>query len=616
MWIPGEHTKIPEESSLAKLEAVKGDLDDFEAQCWFAEFCRSSFYFTVKLLTGKDLDLYQELKLRAFFLRDFCVNIEGRGVGKSFTISLYIILYALFNPGSKIGICSGTFRQSKLIFKQIEKFADHPDGKYLKQCMGKIKHDPDGYEMTIGSSTVEALPLTEKIRGKRFHKVIIDEYLLVPKELVNNVIRPFLTAKQELTAEESKIRRMEDKLIASGEMLEEQRKKFPNNSIIGLSSACYKFEDLYKDIYLPYCDRISDPKAEHVNHLIWKMSYEAVEGNGRLDLKLIEEGRNTSSKVQFDREYRAIFTDESGGFYNYQSILEATVPVDGAPMIKLKGDPSKKYILSLDPNYSESETADHFAMSLIEVDDEKERGTLVHCYALASSKINKRAQYFDYLMRNFNIVYIIVDSAGGPKFISDAEQFLGGFVRNISEFPDTFADGEEGLREAKRAYNESSGKIIHSQVFGKNNWIRDANENLQYQIEHKKLLFGGRMGDKGIEAARHQDIPIEDLEFAPSGDYYTGGQAREGKMMEFIDHLNELVELTKKELTLIEVKTTATGHQTFDLPSNVKDPKNPKRARRDSYTTLLLGSWGLKCYFDLRSDKCGPEIVFMPSFVA
>lgn len=606
-WEAGYHTEKEVTSSIERLKEPKGHLTDEEAQIWFADFCKSNLFFTVKLLTGVSLDLYQEIKLKSFFLRDFCLNIEGRGVGKSFTISLFIILYALFNPGCKIGICSGTFRQSKLIFKQIEKFIFSADGKYLKQCLrGMPKHDPDGYEMNLGGSTIMAVPLTERIRGLRFNKVIIDEYLLVPTEIVNNVIRPFLTARQS-SKEEEKIRKMEDELIGMGLMTEKERKKFPSNSVIGLSSACYKFEDLYKELYLKYIERIMNPKATEVSHLIFKLSYEAVEHNGRLDTKLIAEGRATSSRAQFDREYRAIFTDEGNGYFSYASLEEATVPIDHKPLIKLTGDKNKNYILAIDPNYSESETADHFAMALIELDEEKETGTLVHAYALANSKISKRSQYLKYLITHFNIVYYILDNAAGPRFISDSEQFLNGLPRVLKEIPDTFLDGEEGLREARKIF--AAGGNLHYQVFNKGGWIRIANEILQSNIERKKIMFGGRIGDKSEPFALAQNIPIEDLEFAPDCE-----SVREAKMMEFIDHLNAMVDLTKKELTLIEVDTNPSGHQTFDLPSNLKGAGGPNKVRRDSYTAILLASYGMHCYFQLRRKSFVAD-VFMPSFV-
>lgn len=604
-WYEGVHNNEPKKSYIDRLRETKGTLNDEGAQIWLANFCEKNLFFTVKLLTGISLDPYQEIKLRGMFLRDFCVNIEGRGVGKSFTISLYIILYAIFNPGCKIGICSGTFRQSKLIFKQIEKWIDHPDGKYLRQCLNgrnPIKHDPDGYEMRIGQSSIMAVPMTEKIRGLRFNKVIIDEYLLVPKEMVESVIRPFLTAKQS-NPEADRIRKLEDKLIAQGKMVESERRKVKGNSIIALSSASFKFQDLYKDIFVKYCEKIQDPKAEDVSHFVFRIGYEAVEGFGRLDTKLINEAKTTSSKAQFDREYRAIFTDQGTGYFNYQSLEDATIPMDGTPMIKIRGDNHKKYILSIDPNYSESETADHFAMAVLELNEDDRSATLVHCYALANSKINKRSAYLKYILDNFNIVYIIVDNAGGPKFLSDAEQFLGGFPKQISEFPNTFQDGPDGIREARKNYNYSAGKIVHSQVFNKGDWIRLANETLQASIEHKKILFGGAIGDKGIEIIKGQTIPIDELEFL--SDINSSGEER---LTDFADHQNYLISLTKKELTLIDES------RGFNLPLDMKDSKNPTRVRRDSYTVLLLGCWAAHCYWEMMKNEERADF-FMPVWI-
>jgi hypothetical protein len=350
-----------------------------------------------------------------------------------------------------------------------------------------------------------------------------------------------------------------------------------------------------------------NPKAAEVSHLIFKLSYEAVEKNGRLDTKLIAEGRATSSRAQFDREYRAIFTDEGNGYFSYNSLEEATVPIDHKPLIKVNGGKNKNYILAVDPNYSESEGADHFAMCLIELDEEKETGTLVHAYALANSKISKRSQYLKYLMNHFNIVYYILDNAAGPRFISDAEQFLGGLPRVVKEIPDTFLDGEEGLREARKVF--SAGGNLHYQVFNRGGWIRIANEILQSNIERKKIMFGGRIGDKSEQFTLAQNIPIEDLEFAPDCE-----SQRDAKMMDFIDHLNAMVDLTKKELTLIEVDTNPSGHQTFDLPSNLKGTSGPNKVRRDSYTALLLASYGMHCYFQLKK-KAFVADVFMPSFL-
>lgn len=610
-WYEGCHNNEVEKHYIDRLRETKGTLDESAAQAWFAKFCEKNLFFTVKLLTGVELDPYQELKLRGFFLRDFALNIEGRGVGKSFTISLFIILYAIFNPGCKIGICSGTFRQSKLIFKQIEKWIADSHGHYLKQCIGTVKHDPDGYEMHIGSSLVMAVPMTEKIRGLRFNKVIIDEYLLVPKEMVESVIRPFLTAKQS-NPESDRIRKIEDELIKEGKMKESERRKIKGNSIIALSSASFKFEDLYKEIFLKYCEKISDSRAEDVNHFVFRIGYEAVEGFGRIDTKLINEAKTTSSKAQFDREYRAIFTDQGTGYYSYQSLEDATVGYGCQPMIKVRGDTGKKYILGIDPNASLSETADNFAMALLELNEDGKAGILVHAYALANSKISKRAEYLKYLLNNFNIVYIIIDNSGGPIFISTAEEILGGFPKPLSIFPNTLMDGPEGVREARKNYNSAAGRIIHSQVFSKGDFIRLANEMLQANIQHKRLMFGGEIDDKEVgssaaktlEMVKNQGINVNSLEFR--GDLDSVGDER---VMDFIDHLNYLIRSTKKELTLIDES------RGFNLPLDMKDTKNPTRVRRDSYTALLLANYGMNCYYEIMNGVTY-EPMIMPVWIA
>ena len=54
----------------------------------------------------------------------------------------------------------------------------------------------------------------------------------------------FLSVVQNPT-EREKVRKLEDKLIAQGKMEEKDRYVWPNNKLIALSSASYKFEYLY-----------------------------------------------------------------------------------------------------------------------------------------------------------------------------------------------------------------------------------------------------------------------------------------------------------------------------------------------------------------------------------
>ena len=74
-------------------------------------------------------------------------------------------------------------------------------------------------------------------------------------------------------------------------------------------------------------------------------------------------------------------------------------------------------------------------------------------------------------------------------------------------------------------------------------------------------------------------------------------------ILDLIEEQDNLVYQTKKQCSLIEVKSTAKGTQTFDLPQHLKRNTSVNRARRDNYTTLMIGTWAMKCYYDMISEE-------------
>lgn len=619
-WNEGYHIKPFNEKTLNdRLGEIKGELDLQQAQIWLAKFCQANPYFAVRLLTGIEIAPVQDMIIRALMRKDFSLVIAGRGFSKSYIISLFIVLYAVFYPGSRIGICSGTFRQSKLIFKTIEKFFAGDKGTFLKQCVdAKVSHNTDAWEMKIGTSSVIATPLGggDRIRGYRFNVMVIDEMMLVTGDVINTVIKPFLSVKLD-GQDREKVEAAQDLLIKEGKMNEEDRIVYQNNKLIGLCSASFKFESLYKDTYEPYVTAILDPKAVNVNHCVFRMSYRAAPP-WLLDLKLVEEAKRTMSEYQFKREFEAIFTDDSGGYYSARKIEEATVPPGMEPCVKVKGDPYKKYILGIDPNNNDAEHSDHFAMAVLEIDEKTRTGTLVHAYALPKSGVSARGTYLKYILENFNIVYIIVDGAGGEQFFRETEE-LKLLPKKITRIPSDYMlseSFEKGLAEARAVYNPDAGAMLHVQYFSLGGWIRRANEVLQANIEHKRIQFGSKITPVDMfEEAKKMSIPINDLVYSYVDDALAG-DTYEGKMAAFIDNLESLVDMTKKELTLIEPREGPSGNQVFDLPANLKRDRSPGKARKDSYSALLLASWGMQCYFELKKEAATEFKIWMPEWIA
>jgi hypothetical protein len=64
-----------------------------------------------------------------------------------------------------------------------------------------------------------------------------------------------------------------------------------------------------------------------------------------------------------------------------------------------------------------------------------------------------------------------------------------------------------------------------------------------------------------------------------------------------------MIDLTKAQCALIQISSTAQGTQSFDLPANLRRQSGPDKARRDSYSALVLGNWMVQTYFDIMNQN-------------
>ncbi len=530
----------------------------------------------------------------------------------SFLAAVYCFLQTVFEPESKILIAGPTFRTARFIFDYLEKIVTSREGILAMQCFGGKKGSkrPDLFQWDINGGSIRAIPLNgEKIRGFRANILVLDEFLLLPKDIIDNVLMPFLVSPQNLK-ERLEIRELEDRLIQEGLLHESDKMVFQNTSkMIALSSASYKFENLYST-YMDWMDKIYDPKpAGEKTYFISQISWDSIPPE-MIDPTIIQEAESGgSSSASFKREYCAEFVDDSDGYFKARKLKECTIPIGSEPYLKLRGDPDKKYIIAIDPNASNTPTADHFAMAIGEVDETAKLVTAVHFYAEAGRDLKDQTRYLFYLFKNFNIVFGTIDNAGGSTFIDGANESKI-FQENGINFKwldfDSNLEGEDynqALEQLKRNHNVEAKRIFFKQVFT-SQFIRKANEQLQASIDYKRIWFGSKLGgnDVAVDRILGQKIDLE----------YTGFES----MTDFIDNQDILCELTKKECALIEVSTNPQGHQTFDLPQNLKRNLTENRARKDSYTALLLLNWATRIYFEMKDRPARQQQnTFIPRIV-
>ena len=241
---------------------------------------------------------------------------------------------------------------------------------------------------------------------------------------------------------------------------------------------------------------------------------------------------------------------------------QCTIPDGEDPTTKIKGEPGSKYILAIDPSFSNSPTSDYFAMSVLEVDDETEDGVLVHSYAVAGGDLKNHIKYLFYLTSHFNFEMIIIDNAG-YQFIDSANEsdlFTKNRI-NLKFFE--FDSDKEGidykkmLIEAKKQYNREDGRIVFKQNFS-TKFIRTANEHLQACIDHKRIWFASKTTANDGAFTKEVNKHIN-LKHTPNE-----------SVLDLIEMQDAWIYQTKKQCALVEVKSTAKGTQTFDLPQHLK----------------------------------------------
>lgn len=592
-YCPEKYNKKNLENVNESLLKLEGYLGDEEAKVTLARFLRANLGFTVELVTGIKLADYQVLLLKAFFNRNFSMVIATRGGSKSFIAAMISWLICLFEPNTRVLLCGVTFRTARNIFSYLEKIVESKDGILLQQCFTKKPSKrADLFTWEINGGSITAIPLNgEKVRGIRANVLIIDEFLLMSEDIIKNVLMPFLVAPSDIK-ERMVITEREDKLIAEGKIKESDRTIFPNTSrMIALSSASYTFENLYK-VYTEWVENIySKDAVKDATYFVSNISYQAIPSY-MVEKSIIEEAKSGGEEnAAFLREYGARFVDGSDSYFSAKRMHNLTVKDGDRPTTLLKGRPNKKYILSCDPSFSQSASSDNFTFAVLEINEDNETATLVHNYAKAGVELRKHIEYFYYLLTNFNIVLIIPDNADGSFILSANESALFKSKDLKIDFIDYDGSlkGEEYvqmLKEVRHQYNLEAKRICFKQIFNQES-IRRMNEQLQTYINTNKIFFASKLVqcENDYEAALNLNIPIEfDKDYT---------------VADLISDQDDLIYTVKKEASLIEIRTSPTGGQVFDLPASLKRNTSPTRARKDSYTALLLGVEGLKAYFDI-----------------
>ena len=579
-----------------------GDEDKFLDRMSWLFMQPEYFYFACKYILNIEISPFQAVILEEVWNKKFPMLIGSRGMGKSFLLSVYPLLRALFMPRRKIIVVGAAFRQSKVLFEYMDTiWKNAPVLRDICGANSGPRRDVDRCVMHINQSTITCLPLGDgsKIRGQRANDIIADEFASIPRDIFENVVAGFAAVaaspiekiKEKATEKKAKELGLELKKTPDTDLFSK------SNQIVLSGTAYYDFNHFadywkrYKAIVESQGEygKLKEIFGEDVpedfdwrEYCVFRVPVEKIP-EGFMDEGQVARARATVHAGIYQMEYGACFTTDSQGFFK-RSLLESCVASQQKPIVfpsgeaffesMLRGDPNKKYIFGVDP----ASEVDNFSIVVIEINDDHRR--IVYCWTTTRSQHKEKLKskmvdeddFYSYcarkirdLMKVFPCHEVAMDAQGGGIAVMEA-----------LHDKDKIKEGEIAIwpvidEEKPQDTDDNVGlHILKMCQFAKSDWLAESNHGMRKDFEDKVLLF-------------------------PFFDSATLGFSLEqdkidGRLYDTMEDCVMEIEELKNELSMIILTNTATGRERWDTPDVKVAAGKKRRLRKDRYSALLMAN--------------------------
>lgn len=159
-------------------------------EIWVDYWRKNPHRFVMDYLNIK-LHIFQQMLIYMIDRNDISAWIASRGLGKSFITALYCCVRCILYPGTKVIISSKTKGQAAGII--IQKINDElmSMSYILSKEIKEINTSQNKPKVTFWcGSTIEVAVQSENSRYLRSHILILDEYVIMDKDILDKVLLP------------------------------------------------------------------------------------------------------------------------------------------------------------------------------------------------------------------------------------------------------------------------------------------------------------------------------------------------------------------------------------------------------------------------------------------
>lgn len=157
------------------------------------------------------LRYFQKFLLDMMFWATTFVMIACRGIGKTYLSAIYCVVRCVLYPGTRVCIASGKRGQAMNVLEKIL-YELRPQSAELRAEIDDRQTRLNGTNAQIlffNTSMIKVVTANDNARGNRASVLLLDECRLIPKDIIDTVLRKFLTLRRmprygALTDEERK----------------------------------------------------------------------------------------------------------------------------------------------------------------------------------------------------------------------------------------------------------------------------------------------------------------------------------------------------------------------------------------------------------------------------
>ncbi|WP_431785797.1 terminase large subunit domain-containing protein [Paenibacillus lactis] len=162
----------------------------------WASFYRANPHRFVKEYLSINLKLFQMILIVMMNFSHYFMYLASRGQGKTWITAIYCVVRSILWPETKIIIASGTKGQAREVIEKIDDLRKSSNNLAREiSDLSTSANDPK-VEFHNGS-WIKVVASNDGARSKRANLLIADEFRMIDLDIINKVLRKFLTAPRQ-----------------------------------------------------------------------------------------------------------------------------------------------------------------------------------------------------------------------------------------------------------------------------------------------------------------------------------------------------------------------------------------------------------------------------------